>query len=310
MLIDTRTDESMISSLAIYLNITEDELFQYIDSATNKARIDNLQIDYEIFEEEVISIISDLQPKEQIDEMYVYHLTRRLNDFIVDKSSDNLKSLLLNDSSISRFLRQYNIVFVEKDGHPIIIFNNNEISLEDEPEFLFSESFHESLVNNNAIIEEDKHETGDCYFRRHLRYRLGYDIGDVDYCFNGFTFRNTLMKNDYADRLKKGPEFLIELSSYLSIDGLIESYYENSKYYCFTYKMTIDEIIFDEDDNLKTEDKINHFLVQIVKRIMSYIKDGKYMSDNNNPIVRIADDANVPESKLVNVEEITPEMIK
>lgn len=102
----------MISSLAIYLNITEDELFQYIDSATNKARIDNLQIDYEIFEEEVISIISDLQPKEQIDEMYVYHLTRRLNDFIVDKSSDNLKSLLLNDSSISRFLRQYNIVFV------------------------------------------------------------------------------------------------------------------------------------------------------------------------------------------------------
>lgn len=73
--------------------------------------------------------------------------------------------------------------------------------------------------------------------------------------------------------------------------------------------MTIDEIIFDEDDNLKTEDKINHFLVQIVKRIMSYIKDGKYMSDNNNPIVRIADDANVPESKLVNVEEITPEMI-
>lgn len=182
--------------------------------------------------------------------------------------------------------------------------------MEDEPEFLFSESFHESLVNNNAIIEEDKHETGDCYFRRHLRYRLGYDTGDVDYCFNGFTFRNTLMKNDYADRLKKGPEFLIELSSYLSIDGLIESYYENSKYYCFTYKMTIDEIIFDEDDNLKTEDKINHFLVQIVKRIMSYIKDGKYMSDNNNPIVRIADDANVPESKLVNVEEITPEMIR
>ena len=30
---------------------------------------------------------------------------------------------------------------------------------------------------------------------------------------------------------------------------------------------------------------------------------------NNNPIVRIADDANVPESKLVNVEEITPENI-
>ena len=40
------------------------------------------------------------------------------------------------------------------------------------------------------------------------------------------------------------------------------------------------------------------------------MKDGKCISDDNNPIVRIADDANVPESKLVNVEEITPENIQ
>lgn len=104
MLIDTRTDESMIFSLATYLNITEEELFQYIDSAANKARIDNLFIDHEIFDDEVISLISDLQPKEQIDEIYVYHLTRRLNDSIVDKSSDNLKSLLLKESPLSKFL--------------------------------------------------------------------------------------------------------------------------------------------------------------------------------------------------------------
>lgn len=307
MLIDTRTDESMISSLATYLNITEDELFHHIDSAANKARIDNLFIDHEIFDDEVISLISDLQPKEQIDEIYVYHLTRRLNDSIVDKSSDNLKSLLLKESPLSKFLGQYNIFFVEKDGHPVIVFNNNEISLEDESEPLSSELLFDSLFNNNEIILEDKSVEEVCNLRCYLRYRLGYDIGDVDYCFNGFAFRNTLMKNYYAKKLEKGPEFLLDLSSYLSIDDLIENYYENSKYYCFTYKMTIDEIIFDEGADLENQDKINYFLVQIIKRIMSYMKDGKYISDDdNNPIIRIADDANVPESKLVNVEEITP----
>lgn len=311
MLIDTRTDESMISSFAAYLNISEDDFFQYINNPAIKDRIDYLLSNFDVLKDEIQSFFSDFHPKEQIDEIYVYHLTRRLNDFIEDKSCDNLKSLLLQESPLSKFLRQYNIDFFEKEGHPVIVFNNKELSLEDEPEFLSSESIHEYLVNNNAIIEEDKPETGDCYYRRHLRYRLGYDTGDVDYCFNGFAFRNTLMKNEYAGRLKKGPEFLIDLSSYLSIDGLIENYYENSKYYCFTYKMTIDEIIFDEGTDLKNQDKINYFLLQILNRIRLYMKDGKSMSDdNNNPIIRIADDANVPESKFVKVEEITPEMIE
>lgn len=75
--------------------------------------------------------------------------------------------------------------------------------------------------------------------------------------------------------------------------------------------MTIDEIIFDEGADLKNQDKINYFLLQILNRIRLYMKDGKSMSDdNNNPIIRIADDANVLESKLVKVEEITPEMIE
>ena len=37
MLVDTRTKESMVVSLASYLDIKEDELFQCIDYAANKA---------------------------------------------------------------------------------------------------------------------------------------------------------------------------------------------------------------------------------------------------------------------------------
>lgn len=282
MLIDTRTKESMIASLASYLDITEDELFQYIDYAANKAQPDSWAFNTDIFEEELLSIFSDLQPEKQIDEIYVYHLTRRLNGSIEDKSSDNLKSLLLKESPISLFLRQYGITFIEKDGHPVIVFNDNEISL------------------------EDTFESDVCY----LRSRLGYNTGREDYCFNGFALRDLLMKNSYTRQLFDGPEFLEVLSRYLSVGGLKKRYCENSKYYCFTYKMTIEEIIFDDRDQLSDDEKVDYLLVQIAMRIMSYMEDAKYQYDHDNPIIRVADDASIPENEIINVEEITIDMIK
>jgi len=180
LLIDTRTKESMIASLASYLDITEDELFQYIDYAANKAQPDSWAFNTDIFEEELLSIFSDLQPEKQIDEIYVYHLTRRLNGSIEDKSSDNLKSLLLKESPISLFLRQYGITFIEKDGHPVIVFNDNEISL------------------------EDTFESDVCY----LRSRLGYNTGREDYCFNGFALRDLLMKTHIQGNYLMGQSFL------------------------------------------------------------------------------------------------------
>jgi len=167
-------------------------------------------------------------------------LSRRLNGSIEDKSSDNLKSLLLKESPISSFLRQYGISFVEKDGHPVIVLNNNQISL------------------------KDTFESDVCY----LRSRLGYNTGREDYCFNGFALRDLLMKNTYTRQLYDGPEFLDMLSRYLLIAGLKKMYCENSKFYCFTYKMTIDEIIFDNRDKLGNEEKVDYLLIQIAMRIM------------------------------------------
>lgn len=282
MLIDTRTKESMIASLASYLDITEDELFQYIDYAANKAKSDSQVFNTCIFEEELLSIFLYLQPEEQIDEIYVYHLTRRLNDSIEDKSSDNLKSLLLKESPISTFLRQYGIAFIEKGNHPVMVFNDNEISL------------------------EDTFESDVCY----LRNRLGYNTGREDYCFNGFALRDLLMKNSYTRQLFYGPEFLDVLSRYLSVGELKKRYCDNSKFYCFTYNLTIDEILFDDNDKLGNEEKVDYLLVQIAMRIMLYMQNSQYQYDHDNPIIRIADDACVPESKIINIEEIKLEMIK
>lgn len=282
MLIDTRTKESMIASLASYLDITEDELFQYIVYAANKAQPDRGEFNTDIFEEELLLIFSDLQPEERIDEIYVYHLTRRLNDSIEDKSSDNLKTLLLKESVISIFLRQYGIAFIEKDSHPVIVFNDREISL------------------------EDTSESDVCY----LRSRLGYNSGREDYCFNGFALRDKLMRNSYTRQLYGGPEFLDVLSRYLSIDALKMKYCDNSKYYCFTYKMAIDDIMFDEKDDLGNDEKVDYFLVQVAMRIMSYMENSKCQYDHDNPIIRVADDASVPKNKFIDAEEIILDMIK
>lgn len=238
----------MIASLASYLDITEDELFQYIDYAANKAQQDIWAFNTDVFEEELLSIFSDLQLEEKIDEIYVYHLTRRLNSSIEDKSSDNLKLLLLKKSPISRFLIQYRISFIVKDMHPVIVFKDNEISL------------------------EDTYESDVCY----LRSRLGYNFGREDYCFNGFALRDRFMRNSYTRQLYSEPEFLDVLSRYFLIDGMKKKYCENSKFYCFTYRMTIDEIIFDDRDKLGNEDKVDYLLVQIAMRIMSYMENSKY----------------------------------
>lgn len=53
MLIDTRTDESMISSFAAYLNISEDDFFQYINNPAIKDRIDYLLSNFDVLKDEI-----------------------------------------------------------------------------------------------------------------------------------------------------------------------------------------------------------------------------------------------------------------
>ena len=52
----------MIASLTSYLDITEDELFQYIDYAANKAQPDRWAFNTDNYEEELLSLFSDLHP--------------------------------------------------------------------------------------------------------------------------------------------------------------------------------------------------------------------------------------------------------
>ena len=85
MVIDTRTKESMIESLAEYLGTTEEKLIRNIKHAADKAKADGIIFYEEIFDSELLDIMTKNHSKKVIDTIYVYHLTRRLNDSSCDK---------------------------------------------------------------------------------------------------------------------------------------------------------------------------------------------------------------------------------
>lgn len=163
----------------------------------------------------------------------MFHLSRRLNNSNLFEN-DNLKNLLLKESVISDFFKQYDISFVE---------NNNNINL-----------LYKNVVVN---ISDVKHED----YNGNIEFRF-----ETDYCINGFAFREGLEKNCYYSTLSRGPEILYEIYKLLNIDNMIDDYINNSNYYCFEYLIPISNVIFDGYDSCITNlDKTKFFLKEVLK---------------------------------------------
>ena len=92
-------------SIAVYLDVSVDELYQYIDFAAEKAQGDQWAFSTDIFFEELETIISDLQPETEIDELLFFHLSRRLHGTEYDVSGRNLENLFTTGNALSDFLR-------------------------------------------------------------------------------------------------------------------------------------------------------------------------------------------------------------
>ena len=189
----------------------------------------------------------------------------------------------LSIDSFSEFLNAHQITFRKGAGNRIILcYRDRQISLE------------------NTM------STDVCY----LRSRLGYNSGREDFCFNGFAFRDLLMKNQYTRQLQDCPEILERLESYLRIKGLAKEYAEKSEYYCFMYRFPIGCVIFDGKDDLTVEEKQLHLLNQVAYRLYQYSGDSRYLYDHDNPILRLKDDDNASIDCLVSTEIITSDMIE
>lgn len=278
MIIDTTSKHSMETDVAKFLDITVEELYQYIDYASEKATIDSFCFREDVFFQELNSIISDLQPKNIIEEVFCFHLSRRLNNCAKNLTFCNLKELLLTQNEFSEFLRKFNIVFFEKQGKISFSYNGVPIPIDN--------------IENNAA--------------GYLRSRLY----SADFCFNGFALRDQLLKNSYARELYDGPEFLQRLSKYLTKPQILSSYKENSTYYCYHLKIPFSEVVFDEAEELQEKEKELYFIDKICSRLFLYSElKADYISDNDNPIFRANDFAIIPSEYVVRKEELTLEML-
>lgn len=279
MIINTTSKHSMETDVAKFLDITVEELYQYIDYASEKATVDSFCFREDVFFQELNSIISDLQPENIIEEVFCFHLSRRLNTCAKNLTFCNLKELLLTQNEFSDFLRKFNIVFFEKQGRISFTYNRVQIPIDN--------------TENNAA--------------GYLRARF---YGE-DFCFNGFALRDQLLNNSYARELYDGPEFLQRLSEYLNNPQILSAYKESSTYYCYHLKMPFSEVVFDEAEELQGKEKELYFIDKICSRLFLYSETkADYISDNDNPIFRANDFAIIPSEYVVHKEELTFEMLR
>lgn len=287
MVIDTSTISGLENSLAAYLDVSVDDLYDYIEYASIKAK-NGFCFNDDVFNDTLIDIISDLQPMHIIDEVYVYHLTRRLNSTLEDLSSLNLKELLTTSNAFSNFLKEHNVTFVENNGLLNMYYNNTLVDLE----------------NCNKFSKEI-----DFFY---LRSRLGYNV-DIyqDFCFNGFMFRNSLMKNNYTRSLYFGPEIITHISNYLDDNSIKTDYFNNSSYYCYTYKFKLEDIILDDFEKFNESEKLNKIIVQSCYELLQHKNiPSSQIYDHNNLIVRLRDNDSAKAEELILKEIITSDMIQ
>lgn len=274
MFIDTHTKKLMEESIYKYLDINEKELIRLFDKGYNS--------DYDSLDKILSDFIYSHSGGKNIDEVLVFHFSRRLNTENDDFTGNNLYELLLEDTSVSSFLKEYDIVFKMGEQH-LELFHKGKLET--------FEHVHDGNASN-------------------VKWRMGYFKGREDYCFNGFAFKDLIYKNDYARSLFWGPEFLNQMLQVIGRKDVLEAYSCRSKYYCLEYKIPIEKVIFDGYDSLSLDGKIHHIILMVLKRLYDYsVTNKSYMYDDDNPCLRLRDDDRMASKFMVTKEEVKFDML-
>ena len=276
MYIDTHTRENMEKSICEYLGINSEDLLKLIE----KAPYDCHLLDMNEFSRIINDFLDEHWPKEQIDQVLFFHLSRRLNESIDNVNCYNLAYLLTEDSTLNHFLKKYGIEFIREQEHIKLYYNKKEQNID----------FYQNAG--------------------YLKKRLGY-YNIKDYCFNGFAFKDILYRNEYSKMLLEGPEFIINLGDNFKSINLCKDYCQKSRYFCYEYCFPIEKVLFDENENMTTQEKQRYLITQIIIRLYHYNQFSiKNMSDDDNPILRLRDSEILDASFFKDKEEITEEMLK
>lgn len=216
------------------------------------------------------------------EEILLFHLTRRLHGAEEETKGRNLADLLLSVNPFSSFLHENGIDFSKEKQYIDVIYKGK-------------------------TVDWDKCWNGNPSY---MKSRLGYLKGREDFCFNGFALKDLLYRNNYARNLSGLPEFLGQLVECLDCESVGWKYIKNSEYYCYECKLPIEVVMFDDHDNYSETLKQRYLLQCVLQRLYQYqTSDISYMFDQDNPVLRLADDYTIPSEYYVGKEKITSEML-
>lgn len=273
MYLDTYTRQSMESSICKCLEIECGKL---------KNIFENMYKGDRECEKHLKDIVNTCNSINEIDEILVFHFSRRLNSE-EDVSSYNLYDLLLKETSISNFLKKYDISFKMGEEH--------------------LELFYKGTLKEFGNSHDPK--------VAYMKTRMGYFKSSPDYCVNGLAFRDLIYRNYYCKSLFVGAEFLNQLFEVLEREDVRREYIKNSKYYCLEYKIPIEKVIFCEREQLSLLGKKKKIVFEVLKRLYNYYVQGNnYIDDEDNPLLRLEDDDNIESRYFVSKKEILLDEIK
>lgn len=268
MYINTASKQEISISICDVLNIDKDELNGLLESCYSTFQMHRsifiLDDQYDYFIKYVKEHLSI-----SIDEILFIHLSRRVkNDY--DNNGYNLVDVLTKDTSLSKFMNKYGLTF-KFNRHIKMYKGNQEINLND----------------NN-------------YIYNYLKSRFGYIIND--YSIKGYVFDDRLIHNENYEIAQGGPEFFGYLYPFID-DDFIDDYIENSKFYKFKYLVPIENICFENYEQLNNIEKQYHIVVKALQRLYAY----KYETinfDDNNPTISIKNNQTLKSRYLINKIEI------
>ncbi|WP_296878628.1 hypothetical protein [Thomasclavelia sp.] len=268
MQLDTTSFQSILDSLCKELELNNQVILDTIDSGYYMFQQNHQVLYIDDLYEYCFNIVKKYF-KGTVDKVHFYSISRRLKD--TDNDGLSLLELLTEENSFSNYLKEYGLTFKFDD----------EIKM---------------YVNGNKIdIPDDKK------YKPYLKYRFSYD-----YSFKGFAFDDQLMNNEILEIVKYGPEFFGHLFNYVDNDDeIIDNYLKQSKLYKFEYLVPIEDIYFENYEDLSNEEKQYHILAMMMLRLYFYKYDKDFVEmDEMNPLMVVKDNKSISSKYLVNKIEL------
>lgn len=255
MYLESSSKQSLEDFVKESLSIDQNKLDQLLEESYNLFQKNHsvfiLDNQYDYFKD----FVQKHQSK-NIDHVLFVHLARRIHGDN-DNNAYNLVDALVKKTALSLFLKKYNLNF-SFDDYIKVFYKQQEI-----------------------IIDPDNYSN--CY----LRDRFGYEY--KNYSIKGFLFKDDLINNDFYHSGKYGPELFNHFFSIVDEQFLQDDFYHCSKYYRFEYLIPIEQVYFENYDDLTDIEKQWHIIIKTMQRLYNY-KYKQLINDLDNQVIGIVDD--------------------